>query len=204
MHKTSDNILIIDLESTCWENSVMPNGKRQDLANMEIIEFGCALANRRGHVIDARSFLVRPTLHPFLSDFCTTLTGITQSMVNEAPAFPEASQALADWLGDCPRNFIWCSWGNYDRLHIEAQSEREGVSLSILEHPHLNLKRIWRRTTGQKKKNGLASALAFHNLDFVGRQHRGLDDAKNIARLLAFMDWSLEPSLVFRGKLAEL
>jgi inhibitor of KinA sporulation pathway (predicted exonuclease) len=203
MHKTAEDILIIDLESTCWENSTLPSGEQQDIDNMEIIEFGCALANRRGDVIDARSFLVRPTRNPFLSDFCTELTGITQSMVSEAPAFSEAAQALNAWLGDLPRNFVWCSWGNYDRLHFETQSEREGVSPSILSYPHLNLKRIWRRTTGQKKKNGLASALAFHNLDFVGCQHRGIDDAKNIARLLPFMDWSLEPSLVFRRKLAE-
>lgn len=131
-----------------------------------------------------------------LSDFCTELTGITQEMVDEAPAFPGTVQAMNAWLGDLPDDFIWCSWGNYDRLHLEAQSLLDGAQPAILARPHLNLKRIWRRTTGQKKRNGLASALAFHDLAFEGSQHRGVDDARNITRLLPFMKWSLESELL--------
>ena len=99
-------------------------------------------------------------------------------------------------LGDLSDDFIWCSWGNYDRLHLEAQSLLDGAQPAILARPHLNLKRIWRRTTGQKKKNGLASALAFHDLAFEGSHHRGVDDARNIVRLLPYMEWSLESELL--------
>jgi len=162
---------------------------------MEIIEIGCALADRQGRFLDSCSFLVRPTRYPVLSDFCRELTGITQSMVDDAPEFREAVQAMNAWLGDLPDSFIWCSWGNYDRLHLEAQSQLEGARPLILDHPHLNLKRLWRRTTGQKKKNGLTNALAFHNLTFEGNHHRGVDDARNIAWLLPFMDWRLEGEL---------
>ena len=45
---------------------------------MEIIEFGCALATRAGELLDSMSFLVRPAKNPQLSEFCTTLTSITQ------------------------------------------------------------------------------------------------------------------------------
>ena len=162
---------------------------------MEIIELGCVLASRPGEVLDARSFLVRPTRNPLLSDFCTELTSITQSMVDAAPTFPEVIQTMNLWLADLSSEFVWCSWGNYDRLHIEAQSQLDGVKPAMLTYPHLNLKRIWRRTTGQKKKNGLAHALAFHELAFEGAHHRGVDDARNISRLLPFMDWSLEREL---------
>jgi len=37
-------LLIVDLESTCWETSRLPNGEHQNVENMEIIELGCALA----------------------------------------------------------------------------------------------------------------------------------------------------------------
>src|SRR5690606_15545123 len=134
--------------------------------------------------------------HPMLSEFCTGLTSITQEMVNEAPAFPEAIQSMNAWLGDLPDDFTWCSWGNYDRLHLEAQSQHCDARPSVLTFPHLNLKRIWRRTTGQKKKNGLAHALAFHDLAFEGNHHRGVDDARNMARVLPYMDWALEPELL--------
>ena len=167
---------------------------------MEIIEIGCALANREGELLDAHSFLVRPTRNPVLSDFCMELTGITQEMVDEAPAFPGAVQAMNAWLGDLPDDFIWCSWGNYDRLHLGAQSQLDDAWPVILARPHLNLKRIWRRTTGQKRKNGFAHALAFHDLAFEGSHHRGVDDARNMARVLPYMDWSLENELLTPGR----
>ena len=191
-----ETILVVDLEATCWEDQTTPAGDAQCVNNMEIIEVGCALATRKGSLLDARSFLVRPIRNPELSSFCSELTGITQSMVDAAPTFPEAIAAMDDWLGDLPDDFIWCSWGNYDRLHLEAQSLLDGAQPAILARPHLNLKRIWRRTTGQKRKNGLASALAFHNLAFEGSHHRGVDDARNIVRLLPYMEWSLESELL--------
>src|SRR5690606_18409581 len=192
----TSTLLIIDLEATCWENRQAPNGEAQSNDNMEIIEIGCALATRQGRLLDTRSFLVRPIQHPVLSEFCTGLTSITQEMVDEAPAFPEAIQAMNAWLGDLQGDFIWCSWGNYDRLHLAAQSREHNVVPSVLRFPHLNLKRIWRRTTGQKRMNGFAHALAFHNLDFEGHHHRGVDDARNMARVLPYMNWTLESELL--------
>ena len=190
------SILVVDLEATCWEDQKTPDGEGQGIHNMEIIELGCALATRQGKLLDTGSFLVRPIRNPALSSFCTELTGITQEMVDEAPAFPGAIQAMNAWLGDLPDDFIWCSWGNYDRLHLEAQSQEHDARPAVLAFPHLNLKRIWRRTTGQKRKNGFAHALAFHGLDFEGHHHRGVDDARNMARVLPYMDWSLEPELL--------
>ena len=189
-------LLVLDLEATCWENRTTPAGEPQSVWNMEIIELGCALATRSGTILESRSFLVRPSRFPDLSRFCTELTGITQDMVDSAPAYPEAIQELNDWLGSPADDFIWCSWGNYDRLHLEAESETHKVAPTLMQSPHLNLKRIWRRTTGQKRKNGLSHALAFHDLAFEGHLHRGVDDACNMVRLLPFMDWKLEPELL--------
>lgn len=193
--RDSAPILIVDLEATCWESSRLPDGERQSVQNMEIIEFGCALATRAGEVLDSRSLLVRPTRNPELSAFCRSLTGITQTMVDAAPTYSEVVRTLDELLGQPAESLVWCSWGNYDRYQIQAESEAEGIAPAFMAWPHLNLKRLWRRSTGQKKKTGLASALAFHNLAFEGRPHRGVDDARNIVRLLPFMDWALEPEL---------
>lgn len=198
-----ETLLVIDLEATCWRDQRTPDGKPQSVENMEIIELGCALATREGQVLDSRSFLVRPTRYPILSEFCTELTSITQAMVTEAPDFRGAVQLLNEWIGSPSEDFLWCSWGNYDRLHMAAQSQLDLAKPVNLAYPHLNLKRLWRRTTGQKKKNGLTSALAFHDLVFEGNHHRGVDDARNIARLLPYMDWSLEPELLASPETSE-
>ena len=189
-------LLVVDLEATCWENRQSPSGEPQSVQNMEIIEFGCALATRSGELLDSRSFLVRPTWAPELSEFCTSLTSISQTMVEAAPDYSGATRQLDSWSGDLSGAFIWCSWGNYDRLHILADSAKHGCAPALLKYPHLNLKRIWRRSTGQKRKNGLAHALRYHHLGFEGHHHRGVDDARNMVRLLPFMDWTLEPELL--------
>jgi inhibitor of KinA sporulation pathway (predicted exonuclease) len=124
-------------------------------------------------------------------------------MVVEAPDFPRAIQLLNEWLGSPSEDFLWCSWGNYDRLHLLAQSQLDDARPLPLNYPHLNLKRLWRRTTGLKKKTGLSSALAFHDLTFEGNHHRGVDDARNIVRLLPFMDWSLESELLTPPEISE-
>lgn len=189
-------LLVVDLEATCWEDKKTPEGLPQSVETMEIIELGCALATRQGKLLDSQSFLVRPLLNPLLSDFCTRLTGITQSMVDDAPTYPQAIQAMNLWLGWPAEDFIWCSWGNYDLRHVASQSDQSGAAPILLTYPHLNLKHIWRRTTGQRKRNGLANALAFHDLVFEGNPHRGVDDARNIVRLLPFMNWSMEEELL--------
>ena len=189
-------LLVVDLEATCWENRRTPGGEPQSVTNMDIIEFGCALATRRGELLDSRSFLVRPTWSPQLSQFCTELTSISQSMVDDAPEFAEVLGQLDNWLGELTDSFIWCSWGNYDRIHVLADAEKHGRSPGFVARPHLNLKRLWRRTTGQKRMNGLAHALDYHQLSFEGHHHRGVDDARNMVRLLPFMDWSLETELL--------
>lgn len=190
-------LLIIDLEATCWEDRLDPTtGQQQSEQSMEIIEFGCALATRRGELIDSQSFLVRPERQPRISELCQSLTGITQDMVDAAPPFAEAVEALNSWLGQPGEFFIWCSWGNYDLLHVQAQCRQAGSSAAVLGYPHLNLKRLWRRSTKQRKKTGLASALAYHGLGFEGQHHRGVDDTRNIVRLLPFMDCSQEAALL--------
>src|SRR5690554_8014734 len=92
-------------------------------------------------------------------------------MVNAAPPYPEVVRALDEWLGQPAESLIWCSWGNYDRHHIQAESEAHGIAPRFLSCPHLNLKRIWRRSTGQKKRRGLAGGWASPTRRFEGGRH---------------------------------
>jgi len=188
-------MLVVDLEATCWD-SATPEGQRQSIHHMEIIEIGCALANRSGAVLDVRSFIVRPERQPMLSAFCTELTHITQAMVDKAQPLQVVVEQMNAWLEGCGTDLHWCSWGNYDLNHLTAQCALDNVDSRLLHLPHLNLKKLWRRTTKQRKKTSLASALAFHDLAFDGQPHRGIDDARNIARLLPFLNWSLADELI--------
>jgi inhibitor of KinA sporulation pathway (predicted exonuclease) len=186
-----EQLLIIDLEATCWKDSLMPNGQRQHFEAMEVIEIGCVLASRDGRVTDSRSFLVKPSCFPEISAFCSELTGITQSMLEDAPLFPEVASAIDRWITKSQDDLVWVSWGNYDLHQLVVEREKHGTGPAFLNGHHLNLRKIWRRTTGQRKRNSLFDALAHHNLTFEGQQHRGIDDARNIVRLLPYIDWTV-------------
>lgn len=195
MQENNTPVLVVDLEATCWDAST-PEGGAQSIHTMEIIEIGCVLSNRSGDVLDTRSFIVRPERQPILSEFCIALTQITQAVVDNAPPLKDVIDQMNAWLEGTETVALWGSWGNYDLNQLTAQCALDNADSQLLNLPHLNLKKLWRRTTRQRKKTSLAHALAYHDLEFDGQPHRGVDDARNIARLLPFLDWSLLDELL--------
>lgn len=195
MQENNTPVLVVDLEATCWDAST-PEGGAQSIHTMEIIEIGCVLSNRSGDVLDTRSFIVRPERQPILSEFCIALTQITQAVVDNAPPLKDVIDQMNAWLEGTETVALWGSWGNYDLNQLTAQCALDNADSQLLSLPHLNLKKLWRRTTRQRKKTSLAHALAYHDLEFDGQPHRGVDDARNIARLLPFLDWSLLDELL--------
>jgi inhibitor of KinA sporulation pathway (predicted exonuclease) len=72
-----DKIVVVDLETTCWE-------KRERGQMMEVIEMGlCSLDIGSGDITDRQSILVRP-VYSMVSEFCTKLT-LRQGSVSEKP-----------------------------------------------------------------------------------------------------------------------
>jgi inhibitor of KinA sporulation pathway (predicted exonuclease) len=98
-------------------------------------------------------------------------------------AFPEAIAGLRVFLRG--REVQFCSWGNYDRNQLRRDASRHGVALPLGDR-HLDLKRSFRVHSGGAQKLGVGQALARVGLRFEGTAHRGIDDARNIARLLPY------------------
>lgn len=71
------HLLIVDQEITCWDGDVSGHNRRQTVEDIEFIEFGCVVVEPDGKLLDEKSFIVRPVLHPQLSSFCTQLNGIS-------------------------------------------------------------------------------------------------------------------------------
>jgi inhibitor of KinA sporulation pathway (predicted exonuclease) len=172
-------ILIVDLEATCWDD------RPQTVEMMEVIEFGLAVASVYGALVDSASVLVRPQLSPRLSPFCEGLTGITQAMVESAPEYAQALTLVDRWCGQYSCD-AWGSWGEYDRRQLEAEAARHRHQPQFMSTPHVNLKKLWRKAA-RCKRQALRAALEHHGLSFEGRHHRGVDDARNIARLVPFI-----------------
>jgi 3'-5' exoribonuclease 1 len=68
-----DYFCVVDFEATCWEDQDFKS------AESEIIEFPAVLLNAKSLVKEAEFHsYCRPAINPVLSEFCTSLTGITQ------------------------------------------------------------------------------------------------------------------------------
>ncbi|MCQ4347381.1 exonuclease domain-containing protein [Pseudomonas stutzeri] len=173
--------LVIDLEATT-DDGGWPTEE------MEIIEVGAVVVDEQAREQDHFQSFVRPTRRPQLTAFCRQLTRIDQADVDHAPTLLQLQARFEPWLQrHLPHLQGWLSWGNYDREQFAAEWRRQGIRSALGELPHFNLKKLFNRQfkdrTGRKQV-GLNRALEVAGLEFRGTQHRGLDDARNIARLL--------------------
>jgi len=171
-----ESFLCIDLEATCWAR-----GEKQ--GRMEIIEIGAVMYRPGEGIVGERQQFVRPRENPVLSEFCRSLTGITQEQVDGGLPYPAALLAVAELGG--PES-AFCSWGDFDRRQFEKD-----CSLHQVDYPfplHLNLKRLFGHRTG-KGLLALDVAVGECGLTFEGRHHSGIADARNVARIL---DWMIQ------------
>ena len=180
-----DYYLIVDLEASCCDR----NGTQANLIprhEMEIIEIGAVLlaADSLAIVSEFNTF-IRPVRHPRLTSFCTQLTTIQQTDVDQAPLYPVAIQALQRWLAPY-QPYLFCSWGDYDKNQLAQDSAYHQLNFPLTAH-HLNIKEQFSRTQKLPKKYGMQTALQLAGLALQGIHHRGIDDARNMARLMPYI-----------------
>lgn len=150
---------------------------------MEIIEIGAVIADGKTFCpIDEFQIFVRPVRHPVLTEFCHELTGIEQLDVDATCRFSEALACLTDWMTGFP-DAVFCSWGEYDRRQFERDCKFHNVAWPFGSQ-HVNLKTRYAERFQLKRGEGFGEALRKCGLTFEGRPHRGIDDARNIVRLM--------------------
>lgn len=176
MARKLDHIVVIDVESTCWEGAP-PEGEES-----EIIEIGvCALDMASGERVGREDILVRPH-RSSISPFCTQLTTLTQGQVDGGITFAEACARLTSAYAT--RDRVWVSYGDYDRRQFERQCAAWGIPYPF-GPSHLNVKTLFALTHRLPREVGMDHALALLDLPLEGTHHRAGDDAWNIAQILA-------------------
>lgn len=177
MKIAQDYYLIIDLEATCSDDGSIPRQR------IEIIEIGAVLLNSKTLQVDGEyQTFIKPILHPELTDFCQSLTSITQRDVDTASLFPEAVKEFQSWFYPFG-SYLFCSWGDYDKNQFKQDCRLHGVGYPF-PGDHLNLKKAFSTLVGSTKKFGMTGALDKLGIELEGTHHRGIDDARNIARIV--------------------
>lgn len=172
---TARLVNVVDVEATCWEGSPPPGQVS------EIIEIGLTVVDLVARErLSKHRILVRPRASR-VSEFCTSLTGLTQSEVDGGMSFADACAQLVDEHEAGRRG--WASWGDYDRKQFTRQCRATGVRYPFGAR-HTNAKAVF---AGPGRQVGMARALEVVALPLEGRHHRGDDDSWNIAALVLHM-----------------
>ncbi len=176
MTKKLDQIIVVDIESTCWQD-VPPAGEETD-----IIEIGiCTVDITSGQRLEKDSILVKPE-RSNVSEFCTQLTTLTQAQVEQGIPFGVACSILKKKYLSKER--VWASYGDYDRRQFEKQCQSLNISYPFGTR-HLNIKTLFAIIYALPQEVGMDQALTLLNLPLEGTHHRGGDDAWNIAGILS-------------------
>ncbi|MBL4648497.1 MAG: exonuclease domain-containing protein [Aureispira sp.] len=168
------NYIVLDLEATCW--------KEKGKFTNEIIEIGALCIDQNRNTLGEYCSFIKPTLNPILSDFCTELTTIEQKDVDAAPLFPDVLRDFLDWIESFGDSYYLCSWGFYDRTQFKKDCTLHGLDTTWLKQ-HISVKHQYADRHNLSRPIGMKGALEREHLPMEGTHHRGIDDARNIAKI---------------------
>ncbi|NXW43677.1 ERI2 exoribonuclease, partial [Nyctiprogne leucopyga] len=188
-------LIVVDFEATCWREA----GRR----GPEIIEFPAVLLNTStGEIESEFHTYVQPQEHPILSEFCTELTGITQNQVDEGVPLHICLSQFLKWIqkiqnekkiifsSDIPSHSTsetkpctFVTWTDWDLgVCLQYECKRKQLRKPDILNSWIDLKATYKAFYNRKPK-GLSGALQDLGIAFAGREHSGLDDSRNTARL---------------------
>lgn len=147
---------------------------------------------------------VMPTENPRLSEFCTELTGIAQITVDTKGVPIQTCLMRFDaWLKDmvaaynlilpktCRQslqgNCTFATWSDWDfGVCLLGECQRKRLKRHAYFDQWIDIRKIYKQYFTYNPAN-FNDALQHVGMPFQGRQHSGIDDARNIANLVHYM-----------------
>lgn len=187
-------LIVVDFEATCFEKPFNRN-------KQEIIEFPAVLLNLESGEIEKEFHkYLRPVEIPELSDYCKNLTGISQETVDNGELLADVIEEFRKWMkatvkekqivlpktkkSNLDGNCAMVTWGNWDFLiQLRNECSRKKIRRPSIFNQWVDLKEIYIEKGTFKEQFTFGDALAQSGIEFVGRPHSGLDDARNTAIL---------------------
>ncbi|KAG2392206.1 hypothetical protein C9374_012458 [Naegleria lovaniensis] len=176
-----DYYLILDFEATC-------DDKIKNFRN-EIIEFPTLAINARTLQTDFEfHYYVKPKENKILTQFCKELTGIQQEWVDAGVEFETVMKLHNEWMMENFINknlkFAFVTCGDWDlKTMITKQCRKEQIKVPSYFSSWTNLKKVYSKLFN-KSIHGMTCMLQDLKLDLIGRHHSGIDDCRNIGRVV--------------------
>ena len=156
----------------------------------EIIQIGAVMMDEGYEITDEFSTYVCPQ-YGRIDHFIQELTGIGDKEIMEAPSLEEALDHMISWLSGYEVTFY--SWSRTDYVQITREIQTKGMDEEklavLLDKEHwVDYQQTAGKRFGKPWRMSLEDALMFAEVEPEGKQHDGLVDAKNTARLIAKME----------------
>lgn len=177
--------IVVDLEM----NNIRRRSEARKICTNEIIEIGASMLDENLWEIGKFQIYVKPEYNDVIVPKISKLTGITNEMVANAPTFSVAFKQFTDWCLNIKDDVMIYAWSNTD--HSQAMKEIQLKQYKLSEEEHKLMEHGWTDFQnefdihlGFERQISLKLALDMAGIDFNGRQHDALDDARNTAKLL--------------------
>lgn len=134
-----------------------------------------------GNIVEIFSKFLKPKKFPYISKFCNELTTITQEDIDKA----DNAAIVLDEFFEFIQDSTLISWGHYDLRQLRDDFKLNGMKDLLDEIPqHYSLKHLYAEWHGLRENGiGMDQALKREKIELDGTHHRGIDDAKNIAKI---------------------
>lgn len=178
-----DYFLVLDFEATCEQN--------KKLEPQEVIEFPVLKVNAKTFDIEATfHHYVQPKVNRLLTPFCVQLTGITLDKVDGQPDFETTLKLFESWMSNqgllqdgVKFAFVTCGDWDLDKM-LPHQSKSFEFQYPDYLKRWINIKKTFETVTGVYPRGDLLEMLKRLGLELEGSHHSGIDDCRNIARIL--------------------
>lgn len=177
-----DYLLVLDFEAQCV------NGMKLEV--QEIIEFPVIVIDVKNKSITDLIFhtYIKPVNYPQLFPFCKELTGITQEQVDSGLLLEDALRQLDTFLQKkniLDKKFTFITCGDWDlRTCLRREATYKKINYKEYLKSWINIKKVFKDFTKTEIKAGMVGMLKYLSLDLEGRHHSGIDDSKNIAKIV--------------------
>jgi inhibitor of KinA sporulation pathway (predicted exonuclease) len=180
-YKEYDYILVLDFEAQCQNGA--------DLECQEIIEFPVLIIDVKQQKLLENFFhyYIRPVKMPVLTEFCKELIGIEQDWVDKGILLEEALVLFDKFLEEnklLSSSFIIATCGDWDiSTCLRKECTYKEIELKDYLCKWINVKKLY-ESFYNEPKGGMKEMLEKMNLTLDGRHHSGIDDSRNIAKIV--------------------
>lgn len=157
----------------------------KEICKLETIEIGAVMLDDDDNEIACFKEYVRPVYAADIPKNIERLTGIRYERVSTAASFEKVLYRFSEWCGEM--DYTIYSWSDNDVLQILQETALKGIEdtpqLSFMYHHWKDFQQEYCDLFPMDHVMSLEKAVNYCGIEFKGRAHEGLNDARATADL---------------------